>query len=59
MRFVMDIDLDLVAGDATEELGRALRYWAGNLKHYELAEGTTEAVMDSAYTAVGTWEITR
>lgn len=44
-------------GDTTAELGRILRYWAGNLKHYELKPGDGSAIYDSAYREVGTWRI--
>ncbi|AIY00247.1 hypothetical protein ART_0648 [Arthrobacter sp. PAMC 25486] len=57
MKFTLDVDMDALAGDAEPELGRILRYWAGNLKHYDLAPGTAETIMDSAYTPVGTWRI--
>ena len=57
MKFTLDIDLDALAGEPEAELGRILRYWAGNLKHYELVPGTSETVSDSAYTPVGTWRI--
>ncbi|MGA4841825.1 hypothetical protein [Streptomyces sp. G45] len=60
MNFRLDITLDPTApADTTiRELGRILRYWAGNLHHYDLTPGTRETVTDSSYTPVGTWEIT-
>jgi hypothetical protein len=58
MRFTLDIDLDQLDPEMTvEELGRILRYWAGNVKHYEFAPGDSETVYDSSYTAVGAWSI--
>lgn len=45
-------------GNAADELGRVLRYWAGNLKHYELKPGDGSAIFDSAYREVGSWAIT-
>lgn len=57
MKFVLEVDLDAVAGAPDEELGRILRYWAGNVKHYDLAAGTTETIRDTGYAAVGTWRI--
>lgn len=56
-RFVFEVDLSAVTGDPAEELSRALRYWAGNLKHYDLTEPVTEAVYDSEYAEVGQWTI--
>jgi hypothetical protein len=57
MKFSLTVDMDILAGDPQQELSRILRYWAGNLKHYELTGGTHETISDSAYTAVGTWRI--
>lgn len=31
---------------------------AGNLKHYALDEGDSQAIYDSDYTPVGAWRIT-
>ena len=45
--FRFEVDLEAVAGDPAEELGRVLRYWAGNLKHYSFDQPHREAVMDS------------
>ncbi|MFB9192918.1 hypothetical protein ACFFWA_08100 [Actinomadura verrucosospora] len=47
-----------VAKDAVAELGRILRYWGGNVRHYELRPGDGSAVYDSDYREVGRWEIT-
>lgn len=57
MKFTLDVDLDALGGDPVEELGRILRYWAGNLKHYWLEAGSSEIIMDGACTPVGTWRI--
>lgn len=53
MPFTLDVDLDQVSGDGADELGRILRYRAGNLTHDALAPGDHEAVRDSAYAEVG------
>ena len=58
MRFTLEVRLDQLSGDREKELGRILRYWAGNLKHYELTPGPCETLLDSSYTDVGTWTIT-
>ena len=60
MKFVLEVDLSAgaVADAPLEELGRILRYWAGNVKHYPLEPGSGEAISDSTYTPVGTWTIT-
>ena len=60
MKFVLEVDLDQLAPDAdvVKELGRILRYWAGNLHYYELKAGDGAAVSDSAYKDVGRWSIT-
>jgi hypothetical protein len=57
MRFVLEVDLTagVVPGKELEELGRILRYWAGNLKHYDMAPGVGETLSDSSYALVGTW----
>jgi len=58
IRFRLDVDLSAVAGDPTEELSRVLRYWAGNMKHYDLDQPVTETVYDSEYREVGSWSLT-
>lgn len=40
-----------------EELARVLRYWGGNMKHYDLAKPTTETIYDSEYREVGKWSL--
>jgi hypothetical protein len=57
MKFVLEVNLDF-EGEAEAELGRILRYWAGNLKHYELKPGDNSAIYDSTYKEVGQWQIT-
>ncbi|MCE7080210.1 hypothetical protein [Streptomyces sp. ST2-7A] len=57
MKFHIDIDTDELTGGTEEELGRILRYWAGNLKHYRLDEERSETIHDSAYREVGTWSL--
>lgn len=59
MRFVLevDVDADRPAEDTAEELGRILRYWGGNVKHYALKPGDGSAVYDSQYREVGRWRI--
>jgi hypothetical protein len=59
MKFVLEVDLDQIESDKREpELGRILRYWAGNLKHYNLEPGDGAALSDSDYRPVGEWKIT-
>ena len=60
MRFVLEVDLDAgaLAGERrAEELGRILRYWGGAMKQVPLDAGSRQDLMDSDYTAVGTWRI--
>jgi hypothetical protein len=59
VKFVLEVDLNELApeADTTRELGRILRYWAGNLHHYALAPGDGSAIYDSAYRQVGQWTI--
>ncbi|MGP6175098.1 hypothetical protein [Corynebacterium sp. A21] len=59
MKFTLDIDLNKITGDPSEEISRALRYWAGNLKHYDLGQQAKESIYDSAFTEVGGWAITQ
>jgi hypothetical protein len=61
MRFTFEVELDDALPDETvlDELGRALRYWAGNLKHYPLTDGQHDTVRDSAYAEVGEWRLER
>jgi hypothetical protein len=60
MKFILEVDLTagVIPGDELAELGRILRYWAGNLKHYELAVGSSETLSDSSYAEVGAWKYT-
>ncbi|MGW2046133.1 hypothetical protein ACWCPF_13255 [Streptomyces sp. NPDC001858] len=59
MKFVLEVTVDdgVSAQDRVGELGRILRYWGGNLKHYALEDGDGSAVYDSAYKEVGQWRI--
>ncbi|MCS0599868.1 hypothetical protein NX794_01230 [Streptomyces sp. LP11] len=59
MKFVLEVTVDdgAVARDRVGELERILRYWGGNLRHYELAPGDGSAVYDSAYQEVGAWRV--
>lgn len=58
MRFHLEIDLDALPQPHDAELGRILRYWAGNLGHYDLTAETSESIRDSAYEEVGSWRVT-
>jgi hypothetical protein len=59
MKFVLEVDLSALPAEADtiRELGRILRYWAGNLHHYALAPGDGSAIYDSSYHQVGQWSI--
>ncbi|WP_329415403.1 hypothetical protein OG802_29760 [Streptomyces sp. NBC_00704] len=59
MKFVLEVSVDegALAQDPVGELGRVLRYWGGNLKHYALEAGDGSAVYDSAGAEVGRWRI--
>ncbi|HEV7628135.1 MAG TPA: hypothetical protein VGO89_16695 [Streptomyces sp.] len=59
MKFVLEVDMGETAfdGEAVGELGRILRYWGGNLRHYDLKPGEGAAVYDSNYSEVGRWSI--
>ena len=59
MKFVLEVDLSAgaVAEAPLDELGRILRYWAGNVKHYPLQPGSGETISDSTYAPVGSWTI--
>ncbi|QDQ16334.1 hypothetical protein FH965_14630 [Streptomyces spectabilis] len=58
MRFHLEVECDETAAETTHrELSRILRYWAGNLRHYELTPGATEKIYDSEYNESGSWTI--
>ncbi|MGY6026218.1 hypothetical protein [Streptomyces spinosirectus] len=59
MRFLLEVTLDdaPLTEDPAGELGRILRYWGGNLRHYPLEPGDRAAIYDSAYREVGQWRI--
>ncbi|MFF7734287.1 MULTISPECIES: hypothetical protein [unclassified Streptomyces] len=59
MRFLLEVSLDdaAPAKDPAAELGRILRYWAGNLHHYALTPGDEAAIYDSEYREVGRWRV--
>ncbi|MET9254799.1 hypothetical protein ACGFZL_18215 [Streptomyces sp. NPDC048182] len=60
MKFLLEITMDegAVAEDPAGELQRILRYWGGNLHHYELEPGAGSVVYDSRYAEAGRWSIT-
>ena len=60
VKFVLEVDVpeDVPEWDAERELGRILRYWAGNLRHFDLQPGDGSAIYDSDYREVGSWQIT-
>ena len=58
MRFHLEIDLHALPQPHDAELGRILRYWAGNLSRYDLTSDTSESIRDSAYEEVGFWRVT-
>lgn len=55
MKFVLEVEVP--EENAVDELQRILRYWGGNLKHYEMKPGDTSVIYDSAYGEVGAWRI--
>lgn len=57
MKFRLEVDMDALTGDHTQELGRILRYWAAGLKHYRFEDRPTETLYDSSHTEVGTWKV--
>ncbi|QCX76723.1 hypothetical protein C9F11_15280 [Streptomyces sp. YIM 121038] len=59
MKFHLEVECDETALDEVtyRELARILRYWAGNLHHYELAPGMTAKIYDSEYKETGSWTI--
>ena len=57
MKFTLEVDLDKVAGDRVTELEWILRYWGGNMRHYDFAESPVAEVSDSEYAVVGSWSI--
>lgn len=46
-----------MAGDPTTELERILRYWGGNMRHYDFAQPVTTEVSDSEYAVIGSWSL--
>jgi hypothetical protein len=60
MKFTLEVDLSAgaVPEDVLGELGRILRYWAGNVKHYPTEPGAGETISDSTYAPVGSWRFT-
>lgn len=46
-----------LAKDPAGELGRILRYWGGNLRHYALRPGDGSVIYDSEYREVGRWSV--
>jgi len=59
VKFVLEVDMGETAfgGNAAAELGRILRYWGGNLRHYPLVPGDGSIIYDSNYQQVGRWRI--
>jgi hypothetical protein len=61
VKFVLEVDLDegTLSLAPEEELGRILRYWAGNVRHYPLAVGSGDRIADSSYNTVGRWSVVK
>jgi hypothetical protein len=61
VKFVLEVDLGehWTDGNAASELGRILRYWGGNVRHYALTAGDRSEIYDSDYREVGQWSITQ
>lgn len=59
MRFLLEVSMDdeALAEDPAGELGRILRYWGGNLRHYPMKPGDGAEIYDSEYREVGRWHI--
>ena len=59
MKFVLEVEMSegAVAVNPAKELGRILRYGAGNVRHYELKDGVESVIYDSDYRDVGRWRI--
>lgn len=57
MKFTLEVDLDKVASDPVTELERILRYWGGNMRHYDITMPVTTEVSDSEYAVVGSWSL--
>ncbi|MEU0243233.1 hypothetical protein ABZ192_02745 [Streptomyces sp. NPDC006235] len=60
MKFLLEVSMDdaALAEDPAGELGRILRYWGGNLRHYALRPGDGSVIYDSEYREVGHWSVT-
>ncbi|CAM5321468.1 hypothetical protein STAFG_2803 [Streptomyces afghaniensis 772] len=59
MKFLLEVSMDdaALAEDPAGELGRILRYWGGNLRHYALRPGDGSVIYDSEYREVGHWSV--
>ncbi|MGK5691746.1 hypothetical protein ACSNOJ_02340 [Streptomyces sp. URMC 128] len=59
MKFLLEVTMDDAAltEDPAGELGRILRYWSGNLRHYALRPGDGAVICDSEYREVGRWSV--
>ncbi|MFH8656060.1 hypothetical protein [Streptomyces afghaniensis] len=59
MKFLLEVTMDdtALAEDPAGELGRILRYWGGNLRHYALRPGDGAVIYDSEYREVGRWSV--
>lgn len=58
MKFILEVDLGKIEGDAAAELGRALRYWGGAMKQLDLAAEQRQDIHDSSYQqSIGYWEL--
>ncbi|MFD5945336.1 hypothetical protein ACFWAZ_03985 [Streptomyces collinus] len=59
MKFLLEVTMDesALVKDPAGELGRILRYWGGNVRHYALGPGDGAAIYDSEYREVGRWHV--
>jgi hypothetical protein len=61
MKFLLEVEMcDRESErDVAVELGKILRYWGGNLRHYELVPGAGSAIYDSDQNTVGRWRVSK
>ncbi|MEW1994146.1 hypothetical protein ACFWFH_10790 [Streptomyces coelicoflavus] len=59
MKFLLEVTMDegALTEDPAGEVARILRYWGGNLKHYDMRPGDGSEIYDSAYREVGRWTV--
>lgn len=49
MKLVLEMDFEKIEGEIADQVGRALRYWGGAIKHLDLDVPQRHDIYDAGY----------